>query len=395
MLKSFKTKGWKRWDKSTKQKGEVVKYAAFHNEQKDRIVLFESGAEMISNFKKNHKKFGGDAWDKSSHFDTEMDKSNTWRFGTDFDTLRKTNEAIENGSMAELYLERKDSITQQLFDEFPELYELSVQATEKRMRKEYAEEGDEMDMDRFMDGDDKMWMRKKKRDTQVLAARVYIDICVAGATSTEVVTTNMLYSVVICEILQKSGLPLEIIVGATSLGATSDANLYNVSIVAKRHDEPLDVSRLLTFALPGVFRQYIFGTWENITDGRADYGLGVVQNEHGIKPITNFMDADIVIIGGDSVMNHTKLAVIIDKVAKMLNLQLKGSGFAHYDGEHDSSKEERSHDDSFDEANKTNNGDDDWINDHIKNAMNSSDDDNDDEDDEWNPDEDNWGEGWE
>lgn len=320
----FNTANFKAWRKKGLTAADPVLYQAYQDEATNRVIVYDSADKMIEQFNGSFQEFGGTgAWKLSGNNHTSFDlkKKDSWRLGEDFPTLQETNEALEMGTTAAKYLGKVEKAKETLMQRFPALKELSEVAVSKRRRRRFSEDGDELCIDRYMTGDPAMFMSMPKQDIKKKSCRIYIDIAISAMTDAEYITTNIIYSLALAEIVSMAGINLEILVGATSRGATSDAARTCVCCFAKRADEALDTARLLSFALPGVFRQYMFGSWGNLTNGKAAGGLGAVGKDFsGMAAILDFLKVDIKIKGGDAAFGTTGIQAVIQDIKDLFNM---------------------------------------------------------------------------
>jgi hypothetical protein len=321
---NFNTENFTIWKKESIKEGEAANYIAYQDGHKNRIVVFENADALVENFNKNFSQFGGNGtWTENGQefIHGDVDKANIWQFGRDFPTYRTTANALATGETANKYLRQVELVKDQLFQKFPELYELNEIAVTKRRRRRFSEDGEELDIDRYMSGDPAMFSSMPRQNVRNKIARVYLDICVSGGNDAEEITKNIIGMLAICDIIERAGIAIEIVIGATSRGAATDTNNFNVSVIAKEAGEPLDVARVLSFALPAMFRLFIFGTWANITNKTAGYGFGNVLgdlNHH----LFNFFNADVKVQAANRFMGEENIRAMIGKIKEVFNINM-------------------------------------------------------------------------
>lgn len=266
------TENWKMWEKANKRPNENTNYAGWQDTQNNRVVLYDSGADLVEAAEHNSKT---KAW-TGEYTKLADDVADQWTYGKHFPTLNLTKKALEEGRLAEIYLEQIESMREEIYSRFPQLQTLNEVAMTKRRRRRFSEDGDELDIDRYMCGDPCMFMHMPKTETKGRVARIFLDIAVSCGTDSMTITKNVLFGLCMCDIIERAGIMIEIIIGASSLRPTNDTRYYTVACMAKHADEPLDLQRVLSFSLPGFFRNYIFANWTHVNNGHAEWGLGTV-----------------------------------------------------------------------------------------------------------------------
>ena len=307
------------------QVGTIQPYQTWQNEKTetklpDRIVIFDNCTDLINSFRTNMKMAGGDgSW--SNEDQIERSKNDSWTYGTDFPSLIATDKALLDGD-ADKFLDRVAARRQELYDTIPRLQELSEIATTKRRRVSFVEEGDEVDIDRYMTNEDFQFIDTPKQDMKSNVARLYFNFGVSGSTSTDRLTKNVITMIAMCDILTMAGVSVEIIAGAVSKNTTDYVNSMNVCVMAKSANETLDVSRLLTFAIPGFYRYYMFGCWSNIrnTEETVSYGLGQCVNSlDELKQLVRYFEPDIC-INGANFNSPSEIQVAVNSIERFFNL---------------------------------------------------------------------------
>ena len=139
----------------------------------------------------------------------------------------------------------------------------------KRVRRD---DGDDLSMSRLMGGSDQYWettIRKSKRANVRIGMNMAIsyghkerDFARLGATLA-----------CICDVITKLGYGVEVIAyNFAGYSGSKNWNRFGISIPFKLANEPLDVHRLMTAGLPGLFRDFMFGLMEK--KYKFGYGLG-------------------------------------------------------------------------------------------------------------------------
>jgi hypothetical protein len=318
-MNDFKTDGWKNWNKKLKA-NELAEYVSFQKGE-NRITVFENADELVRHFNANIKAFGGNGtWDTNTLQD-DANEEDTWRFGYDFPTHNKTSDALETGKTAAQYLSQVEKTKEELYERFPKLYELEQIAVTKRKRRRFSEDGNELDIDRYMCSDPCTWVSMPRQDVKNRTATFYIELAIASGTDAMNVTKGVISALALIDIVEKAGISTEIIVGATTRNGIRDVRFANISVIAKRADEPLDISRLLSFCLTGMYRQYIFGAWQNINDNGYIDGLGDGGwNFENRKEMFDFFNALVLFRVSDKYWTGSQMQIMINKVFEFFNV---------------------------------------------------------------------------
>lgn len=316
---------FKMWEHRKEDSTEFKNFSSFQNpNNKDRVILFESGEDLIECCKNNFRFMGGaNNWNDVSHQNTDLKEQDGWRFGYDFKNHLDTMAALSDGRMPIKYVDRVAEKKQELFNKVPRLFALSDTAVTKRRRRVYNEDGAELDIDRYMCADPAMFVSLPKQDVRSRTARIYFNIGAAGGVDASTITDNVITMAAICDILTSAGVSVEVYAAAASRGPISGTRWVNIACKAKHANEPMDIQRMLSFALPGFYRQLIFGCWSNIREQneRSTGGLGTVAYESGdLKAISEFFDADIK-INAASIIDTDDIETIVGDIETFFNVK--------------------------------------------------------------------------
>jgi hypothetical protein len=266
------TNGFTQWKKELEE-GELANYTAYQI-GKNRIAIFENGEALLDCCYHNLKAFGGNGTWRPYGREITPDKVDQWMCGNDFNTLSITAEAFRGGFSAEKYLSRVEDMTRELYERYPRLYELSKVSDTKKRRRRFNEDEGELDIDRYMSGDPAMFASMPRMSVKGRSITFQIELGMSGSTEHTATTEGVIAALALVNIVEKAGISTEIIMTAIADEAVSDAHLSGVAVIAKRADEPLDVSRLLSFAMTGVYRCFFMQSRANITHGKAHTAAG-------------------------------------------------------------------------------------------------------------------------
>lgn len=307
--------GWNEYIKQQKRDGEFINWQSFTDKGKNRIVVFDSGSDLIECIQNNLSLLKSDPTSMLNY----CGRTNDWAFG-EYETFGATTEALTCGQISQKYINKVGEAKDEIYRRNPELANLEVIAMSKRRRRKFAEVGDELDIDRYMCNDPAMWQSNPPGDIVKRTARFYIDIWGSCSTDFNQFINGVVYAVALGDIIEKAGISLEIIVGASCDHFLKTEGHGTVCFTAKRADEPIDISKLLTYGLSGFLRAYIFSIYELIKD-RADvysgYGSKLYGTVQSIQPI----NADVEFWGADNYTNPKTVQITISKVKEVFNLQ--------------------------------------------------------------------------
>lgn len=310
----MKTELYKDWKSGNT--GEFKNYRGYEDNDRNRVVLFDSASDVIESIHKNVK---NRSWDRTKHYNSN--KNIQWTYGSDFPTMEATNEALEFGKMADIYLSKVELKKQQLFSEIPRLRELFEIGVAKRRKRQFTEDGSELDIDRYMCGDPAMFSDMPRMDVKARIARIFFNVAVSSGVSTQTLTDNIISCCAICDIIQSSGVSCEIWAAYCTRESSTQVNWMTIGVQAKAANEPMDINRMLTFALPGMFRSHIFVLIQNLLNSSetSDEGLGIpIQNNNDLLIASNFFEADVKMSGQN--FYQKDLNLIIEDIEKFFKI---------------------------------------------------------------------------
>lgn len=201
--------------------------------------------------------------------------SSKWQFGTIFSNEQKTRNCLLSGSIPDGLLKLAEEEKEKLLNAFPELLDLQQYAFKKRRTRVFAEEGGELDIDKFMSSQPEMWQKNVKKKNK-RAMRVAFNGAMLGDAKEENFIKNMVTAAAMVDIFTGFGIAVEFIYSAISREVTTGTDGVAISAIVKGADEPLDISRLLACCAPGLFRYYVF-------TNRYAIGAGVMDESGGVS----------------------------------------------------------------------------------------------------------------
>jgi len=224
-----------------------------------QCVDFENMSKLVECIEKNVK---------SGVYSLRHIDKKSWQFGTKyFPNLEKTRFSLINGIAPDSLTELAEKEKEKLLEQFPELWDLQKFAFKKRRRRTFAEEGGELNIDRFMSGEPEMWQKTKTKIDKKTIRVAFNGAMLMDATEDNFVK-NMITVAAMIDVFTGFGLSVEFIYTALSRGVTTKTHGVATSAIVKGADEPLDLSRLLSCCSPGLFRYFIFAARENIAEGQ-------------------------------------------------------------------------------------------------------------------------------
>lgn len=300
------------------------KYTEHKNNFQDSVIQFYSGADLVECFNKNLKFVGGSGQWGEGDLVTDGSKKE-WTFGSDLPDHYTTSLCVEEGRFPQKYMDMYESVKQDLFTRFPNLHHLTEMAISKKRRRRFTEDGSELDIDRYLCCDPAMWGQVIKTDVRVKSASLYMEIGVSCGTDTETITKNVIFITVMADILELAGVTTDIYFGAT--GTPWSSSYFNqVLVKAKSAGEPLDLSRILSFAAPGFYRQFVFAAWGN-ADSRCPYvsrrcidGFAM-EGSYQCGRVLTLINPAIKIHGATQHISDGQIELMIAAIKNILNIQ--------------------------------------------------------------------------
>lgn len=277
--------------KPTKE-GEIQNYVQYRNESEQgcEMIMFDTVADMTEACKVN---VGNGTWKIGNSAGDDK-----WTFGSDYPTLKETNGALDTGTVKQAYIDAVDKTKYDLLQKHPELLELERSAHMKKRKRKFSESGDELDIDRYMGGEVDMWQSNPRREVKQ-SIKVMLNIAASSGKNFETFRKNMVLFVAMLDVLNTAGISTEVWVGALGVDTVTNTKESWVCAMAKGSQEPLDISRLLSFGLSGFFRYHTFRIWENVLGGGGvtNWSYGSVMAGACRQDAKDFLNFDMVING--------------------------------------------------------------------------------------------------
>jgi hypothetical protein len=278
---------------------EMVNYRTQFYETSDpnrphQMIHFDNVSDMIECCTNNSS---NGTWDDKGH---EIGHRPDWTFGDDFPDVDSTHTALMGGIIPQKIIDKIDSFKADLYKDHPELFELEASANRLRRRRVFSEEGDELNIDRYMGGDPYMWQRMTRRPEKQ-SIKIMINACMNAGFASGRFQSSMTTLTALIDILDRAGINSEIWYAPISEYTASGVELAGVFCRIKGPEEPLDICKMLSCGAPGLFRYYTFKTWVNLLRGTPHHGLGrMVESSDKLELVKNINGFDLMINANNS-----------------------------------------------------------------------------------------------
>ena len=261
--------------------GITYDYGMFNKNKGVEILHYDSVAHMVESAKDNAT--------KRKYLDKgDFDE---WTWGTEFQGLESTTEALRNGECSQKTLKHIEEYRNVLLN-MDGIDDMMRRADTFKRRRKFGESGSELDIDRVLSGDPEHWQSMTRGKKQNVI-RLGVNFSVTCGHSEEQLNKLGALTTVAVDMLQRCGLAVEV-VGLCVAHKVMSNNLIGskpeqgFTCVLKSAQEKLDVSRIACIGIPGLYRAYGFTTWINYLEGRATSGLGYGnETSNEVKDLLN------------------------------------------------------------------------------------------------------------
>lgn len=223
-------------------------------------------------------------------------------------------EIVRRGYTTESILDFYESQKSKLNANPDDLEKLGSIGVDCRRKKRADLGGYIVNIDKAMSGLDPM--ESYKRNNQSQCVRFFIDLARLGDVPCESIIEACTLAIACASALEERGYATEIKYGTTNLSYASgrirralgvdkndprDEAFHRLSWIAKHPDEPLNVTKLLTFSSASIFRDLIFQFRESVLEqGIGASGYTVVDPEEQEEFFRQFTDCDIYVGNSDN-----------------------------------------------------------------------------------------------
>jgi len=214
--------------------------------------------------------------------------SNKFMFGKEFPSLEKTTSAINKGQSSNETLKLVTKLSSQLK---PIISGLAPNGHSIKRKRRFGEEGANLDIDRLLCGDPYHWTKMSTNRTPPLV-KLWVNIAMNAGMSSSCFQKASALVITMAKQLEQMGFSTEInAVACSNVQTIKDRHDFVMVMPIKKASEKLDVNRVSTIGLDGIFRYFTFSMRENLVhDGMGDGGHGSsqgvsdkVKKELGIK----------------------------------------------------------------------------------------------------------------
>lgn len=279
--------------------GELVNYNMEYYKRRgidkvDQIIRFDNVSELVDccthNLEQKH-------WDNKGY---RFDNNSSWTFGKDFPDLKSTHRALMDGIIPIPLIEQVDKIKLSLYEKHPELFDIEASATKLKRRRLFSEYGDELDIDKYLNGDVEMWQRMTRRPVKQ-CIKIMINSCLHCGHESKEFQEGIIMVTSFLDILDKAGIASEVYYAPVSKNSSQEVCLDAVLCRIKSAEEPLDICKMLSCGAAGLFRYYCFRIWTNLLKGKPGWGLGsMVTDKSELEIMKKLGGFDVMINANDS-----------------------------------------------------------------------------------------------
>jgi hypothetical protein len=183
----------------------------------------------------------------------------------------------------------------------PVIDRYSSQKESAKRRRVFREEGSELDMDRVLSLDSRCWSQTQ-RGRKARTFRLVLNSCLSCGNGEDDFTEIGAMAAAVCEALERLGFNVEVHVAAlvkagSAYSIKKPGDGYETWIAPmwklKAAEEPIDVERVLSVAVQGMFRDCTFGVYRTHFGGSG--GLGSAMDPSNDEAVKAAVGADYII----------------------------------------------------------------------------------------------------
>lgn len=238
--------------------------------QRVQTLCYDSAAEMVRDMQELRK---------LGIVDNEDIDEQNWRYGSDKNNLESTEEALIEGSGSTLAMEMISKMTDELLNH-EGIRHLMKMAESKKRRRVFKDEGSELSIDRVLCGDPEHW-EKMTPGAKKNVVRLAINSGISCGNSEKQFAQLIAFTCAATDMLTRAGRCVEVVCIQAPLNSNEGYLVSTPIISLKKPDEPLDIQRLSSAGLPGLFRKEGFDLIRCIYKGdpRGGYGQCLTLSE--------------------------------------------------------------------------------------------------------------------
>lgn len=255
---------------------------------------------------------------------------NEWRNGEHL-TYDRAQEFLSDGKATDKQKKYYDTYRENILKKRPDLADIEASAVVSKKRKVFSESGDDLDIDRYMNGEVEQWTRRATSKIRKRSAKIFVAMPQSGGNDAENFSRAAAFVVAVSNIIELAGISTEIEFGNIGVNATNTESFHCYSVIAKRVEEPLDIERLLSFGGAALLRNYIFIATSHVnqeefflnTDSGKGMSIDKIATDTFIAPA---IDADIFIHADDVFIQQFETSkefeIIINQVKSTLGHEI-------------------------------------------------------------------------
>tara|TARA_R100000329_G_scaffold139078_1_gene120825 strand:- start:303 stop:1214 length:912 start_codon:yes stop_codon:yes gene_type:complete len=191
---------------------------------------------------------------------TKGSSRHEWTYGKHISGRENLKRALEMGRTSDavinLYKKLRNKVESRV-----DISKFTGQGLSCKRKRVVRDDGDDLSMSRLMGGNDQYWnttLRKSKRAN----VRIGMNIAISHLHNEKDFARLGAILALTSDMLTKMGYAVEVIAyqfGGYASNGTYDWKYLGISIPIKKPNEPLDIHRLMSAGLSGLFRDFIFG----------------------------------------------------------------------------------------------------------------------------------------
>ena len=218
------------------------------------------------------------------HSKTEERSEDSWTYGNHFDNHKTHMKALRQGrttpSLVTHYKKIRSVLERKL-----RVSKFTGQGMSCKRKRRFVDDGDEVDIDRFLANSDTPWV-VTKRNKKARNIKIAINFGLSAGNNESSFAKLVSAGAYLSDVLTKIGYAVEVW-GADATGYRGSLLLDEVCTAIKFKDsgQRLDVQRILSIGLPGLFRNLIFGILENKWKSDSTMGYQIQMSKEVKKEL--------------------------------------------------------------------------------------------------------------
>tara|TARA_R100001377_G_scaffold65994_1_gene41264 strand:+ start:3438 stop:4292 length:855 start_codon:yes stop_codon:yes gene_type:complete len=237
-------------------------------------LQFQSLRDMQEAIKKN----------KWEHSKTEKRFNDEWTYGSHFDNRDTHMKALRQGrttpSLVTHYKKIRSVLERKL-----KVSKFAGQGISCKRKRRFVDDGDEIDMDRFLANSDTPWV-VTKRNKKARNIKIAVNFGLSSGNNEHSFAKLVSAGAYLSDVLTKIGYAVEVW-GVDATGYRGSLKLDEVCTAIKFKDsgQRIDLQRILSMGLPGLFRNLIFGILEKKWESDSSLGKQIQMSKEVKKEL--------------------------------------------------------------------------------------------------------------